>query len=185
MTYDEIKTNYSDPLTLENVRVILKISKRKAAWLLQNQYIKCIDTGKNTRRYTIKIDDLIEYMQNVESGELIVPTVSGMFNAHDAKSHLDSTVFPKNLPDDFEKWLEKKWENQSGALTIKDITELTGYSQRSIVRWLAEGRISRVIIPDGFVIPKKYVINYLSGDGYKITQKSYKHIILLKKYFGI
>ena len=44
----EIKSNYPEILSLDQVRSILRISKRKAAWLLQNGHIKCHIGEKKT-----------------------------------------------------------------------------------------------------------------------------------------
>ena len=49
-----LRAQYPKKLTLDNVRCILHISKRKASWLLANDYIKCKNNGKKTRQYSIK-----------------------------------------------------------------------------------------------------------------------------------
>ena len=38
-------------LSGEQVRCALHISKRKCAWMLNNGFIKCHNTGKRTRKY--------------------------------------------------------------------------------------------------------------------------------------
>ena len=131
MTIDEIRKKYTDTLSAEDVRVILKISKRKASWLLQNGYIKCFDSGKKTRRFTVMIDDLIKYIEQVESGELIVPSSGGVFTAKETQSHLAVVMFPKNLPSDFRGWLEKEWADEKDALIQADIVQLTGYAEHT------------------------------------------------------
>jgi hypothetical protein len=183
MTIDEIRKNYTDPLSSEDVRVILKISKRKASWLLQNGYIKCFDSGKKTRRFTVMIDDLIRYIEQVESGDLIVPSSGGMFTAKETKSHLDVVSFPKNLPVDFRDWLEEEWTDEKDALMQVDIAEMTGYAEKTIRRWVARGDLMCVETQSGNVIPKKSVIDYYCGKGYQTLEKCPKHIDLLKKYF--
>lgn len=42
------------------------ISKATALYLLQSGAIPCKDTGKKTRRYAIKTDDVIEYLRQRE-----------------------------------------------------------------------------------------------------------------------
>ena len=48
----------SKTVTAEEAARVLHVSKRKCAWMLQNGHIPCIDTGKKTRRYTIRFHDL-------------------------------------------------------------------------------------------------------------------------------
>ena len=57
-----LRAQYPKKLTLDNVRCILHISKRKASWLLANGYIKCKNNGKKTRQYKVTLDDLFEYL---------------------------------------------------------------------------------------------------------------------------
>ena len=183
MTVEEIKKNYTDPLSSEDVRIILKISKRKASWLLQNGYIKCFDSGKKTRRFTVMVNDLIDYIERVESGKLIIPSAGGLFTAKETATHLDVVAFPKNLPNDFRKWLEKEWRKEKDALIQVDIVKLTGYAEKTIRRWVARGDLTCIQVPGGYVIPKSSLIDYYCGKGYQTLEKSEKHIELLKKYY--
>lgn len=50
---ERIRSEYPDILSLADVTRILKISKRKASWMLQNGYIKSKTSGKKTRQYGI------------------------------------------------------------------------------------------------------------------------------------
>lgn len=50
--------------TQETVRQMLHISKRKAKYILDNGIIPCINTGKKTRQYKVKISDIEYYMKH-------------------------------------------------------------------------------------------------------------------------
>ena len=65
MTANEIISAYPETINSEQLRIILGISKRKCAWMLQNGVIPCKDTEKKTRRYTIEITDVIHYVNTV------------------------------------------------------------------------------------------------------------------------
>ena len=65
MTVNEIVSTYPKTINSEQLRIILGISKRKCAWMLQNGVIPCKDTEKKTRRYTIEITDVIHYVNTV------------------------------------------------------------------------------------------------------------------------
>ena len=41
----------------EELRIMLHISKRKATWMLENGVIPCINSGKKTRQFKIKLSD--------------------------------------------------------------------------------------------------------------------------------
>ena len=86
------RKSYPNVLSLEKVRLILGISKRKAAWMLQNGIIKCENTGKKTRQYRVKLTDLFRYLdmasktkQQWKSALIVKTTVSAFFISKNKK----------------------------------------------------------------------------------------------------
>ena len=67
---EEIRSNYPETLSLENIRCILRISKRKAAWMLQHGIIKCEISEKKTKQYRVRKRDLFEYLDKLEQGDM-------------------------------------------------------------------------------------------------------------------
>ena len=78
---EEVRRNYPDMLSLEDVRSILHISKRKAAWMLQNGFIKCEIRHNKTKQYKVRIENLFIYLDKVERGDSSVQIPIGIFNA--------------------------------------------------------------------------------------------------------
>jgi len=64
--YDEIRKRYPETISKSQFYQIAHISKATALYLLQSGLVPCRDTGKKTRRYTIRIDDVIFYMLDRE-----------------------------------------------------------------------------------------------------------------------
>ena len=56
-----MRTQYTDPISLDQLRVICKIAKRSARYLVENGIIPAVDTGRKTWRHQIAIDDVIAY----------------------------------------------------------------------------------------------------------------------------
>ena len=83
---EQLQNTYPPILSLENIRVILRISKRKAAWMLHNGYIKCTINEKKTRNYQIKIEDLFEYIDKAESLDPSIQFPSGLFSSRKTKT---------------------------------------------------------------------------------------------------
>ena len=98
MTEKEIRSKYKEPLTLSNVREILRISKVSATWLLQSGYLKCEIKGTKMHQYSVAIDDLVEYINKTESGELIVPFPKRKQGSDEIKDDGISDAFPINPP---------------------------------------------------------------------------------------
>ena len=130
-----LRTAYPDILTLSDITKILKINKRKAAWMLQNGYIKNTNSGKKTRQYQVRINDLFEYMDKVERNDPSIQIPLGLFNANvigqkNGASMKHSETLPcvqKKLNEDFKVWLDNEWAGIPEMLTVTDISKISGY----------------------------------------------------------
>ena len=179
-----IRKAYPAPLTLDSVRKILRISKRKASWLLRYGYIPCENTGKRTRQYRVRVEDLFGYIKKVEKGLPEAQLPAGIFNGHPTKGHRQSvpTTFSEPPPKDFSGWLEKEWADVPDALRVKEVSALTGYAQGTIQRWTLKKILRSVWAQHTLVIAKEWLIEFFSTSAYQIQRKSERHIGLLSKY---
>lgn len=201
MNAEEIRSKYNDPLNLTSVREILKISKLKATWLLQSGYLKCRVTGEKMHQYSVAIDDLVEYINKTESGELIVPFPKRKQGSDEIKDDGTSYAFPINPPAELNSWLTDEWSSLDELLPRTAVIELTGFSERTLKNWGASGKIktttgyNTVKVENASVtkmtfIKKNSLIEYLCSDeGFKAANRSGKSSILptksvddLKKY---
>jgi len=57
--YTYLYEEYPEVISADQLYRICHISKRKAKWLLEHGYIPCEDSGKKTRRYKIRLNDVI------------------------------------------------------------------------------------------------------------------------------
>lgn len=196
MTYEEIKKSFKDPLSLENIRVILKTSKRIVAWLLQNGYIKCEIKEYQTKqgtvpRYSVKIDDLIDYMEKVESGELVIALPKGNFLANEANDKIKDYAFPKKPPVELREWLYNEWGDYGEEIPRVTAIKLIGYDDRTFTGWASLGKISQrmgegvvtvenVTVKKMGYITKQSLINYLCDEesGYKALKRNKDNQVL-------
>ena len=184
---DEIKRNYSEPLSLEDIRKILHISKRKASWLLQNGYILCKNTGKKTRQYHILFEDLFAHMEKIEQGVAEMDIPIGYFNGHPTKK-IRRKLIPRRFilkpPNDFKVWLAEEWKNIPNVLTVNRTATLTGYHKNTIQKWIYHKKLKALNTQNLLIIPKEWLIDYYCCVAYAIQRKSQKHLDLLKKYYN-
>jgi hypothetical protein len=187
---EEIAQNYPAVLSLENVRVILRISKRKAAWLLQNGYIKCVIHQKKTRNYEIKIEDLFDYIDKVERLDPSVIIPVGLFSSSTTKSHRNqSTVVAPHmihnpLPVEFRQWLMNEWIHVDDLVLLKDIPSLIGYTEKTVQKWYQTKRLKTALSQNCLFTTKDWIIDFLIEEGYKIQNKSSIHMQLLLRYYN-
>ena len=138
---EQLQNTYPPILSLENIRVILRISKRKAAWMLHNGYIKCTINEKKTRNYQIKREDLFEYIDKAERSDPSIQLPSGLFSSRKTKTHREESsviapcIIHQKPSDDFRDWISDEWYDIEEMLPLKDVPKLIGYNEKTIQRW--------------------------------------------------
>ena len=178
---EELLRTYPAMLSLENVRVILRISKRKAAWMLHNGYIKCVINEKKTRNYEIKIEDLLEYIDKVERLDPSVEIPSGLFSSHTIKTHRDESKFVapevihKRPPAEFKEWLSNELSEVDELILMKDVSKLIGYTDKIIQKWGQTKRLKTAWSQNCLFTTRDWIIDFLIQEGYKIQNKSNIH----------
>jgi hypothetical protein len=120
---------YPAYVNLEQVRTILHISRRKAAWLGKNGFIKGSISDKQTHQYFIKRDDLVYHIKGSELHPEKYITLRAEFSAKKydklARARIICTV-PEDLLVDFAKWLEMWLCDENEMLFRDDLYGLLG-----------------------------------------------------------
>ena len=173
-------------LSLEQLRQKLHISKRKAAWMLQNGVIPCRIVNTPTHlRYYVSEEDLKKYLskpQTERSREIPV----GVFSSRKEKSlplemggrdHNNvNIVLTSNERAMFTHLLEKRMEIYPDAMDINRVAKITGYSRTTILRRVQNGDIFAVMMNDEYILSKESVIVFFASDkAFRIYNKSKWH----------
>lgn len=179
MDFDDLRQLYPETITMEQFYQIAHISKRKARWLLENGVIPCEDSGKQTRRFKIRLDDVIEYLQKVKSGALHVSIPSGIFVSGAAsrppREYLDC--------DELKEQFLAGWYDAPDMLTIKQASEISGYVGTSILRWVNRKQVKGVLYHERYLISKESLATFLSSkDGQDIVKRSELHQGVIAEY---
>ena len=173
-------------LSLEQLRQKLHISKRKAAWMLQNGVIPCriVDTPTHLRYY-VKEEDLRAYMKHSIT-ESKKEFTRGQFSSRnkdapetDEASGDEISVYSylsKKDRNKFERMLEKRLAIYPDAMTVKRVVDIIGYSDKTI-RWhINKGRIFTILQDRKFLVSKYSLIKFLASDkGFAMQPKSEWH----------
>jgi len=159
--YSYLHDEFSEVISGEQLRKILHISKRKCAWLLQSGAIPCTDNCNKTRRYAVKLDDVIEYIIESEKAA--------------------ERVQPQRPPEFFREQLIDEWFDVPDVLTISDVAGITGYTPNAVDRWIVKGSLRSVTVQTGIITCREWLADFYCGDGYNIVKKVDKHRKLLRK----
>ena len=186
-------------ISLEQLYKMLHISKRKAAWMLQNGIIPCEIRNTPTHKYFIRKEDVLAYMEkSAREKRKEIPV--GIFNSKktnnprrteshgsDCGGYFDDTYYKLRGKEraKFKKMLEDLLSAVPDTLTVGEVVELTGYSQITILRYVQRKYIYAVTIMGKYYISKHSIINYLATDkAFKNTQKSEWHENVIIKLVG-
>lgn len=177
-------------ISLEQLYKMLHISKRKAAWMLQNGIIPCEIRNTPTHKYSVKKEDVLAYMTKSDREKRKEIPV-GIFNAKktnnprraespdsDCGGYFDDTNYKLRGKERarFKEMLEDLLSAVPDTLTVDEVAELTGYHRRTVLRYVQRKYIYAVNIMGKYYISKQSIINYLATDkAFKNTQKSEWH----------
>ena len=129
--------------------------------MLDNGIIPCTDTKKKTHRYLIKKSDVIDFIEKGTTFDYPI----GLFTSGD--NQLKKTnYFCKIDSDEARKWYEKEFEKEKDILQLKDVIRLTGFSDEAVRKWMQAGDLIGIQNGPYKVIPKLYLIKWMSSAKY-------------------
>ena len=182
--YGRMKKN--GELSLEQLRQRLHISKRKAAWMLNNGVIPCRIVNTPTHlRYYVSEEDLRAYMKQSIT-ESRKEFIRGQFSSRNKNAPETNEVsgdeinvysyLSKKERNKFERMLEKRLAIYPDVMDIKRIVSIIGYTDRTI-RWhIGKGRIFAIIQDRKYLVSKYSLIKFLASDkGFAMQSKSEWH----------
>lgn len=189
--YESIRRKYPETVSKDQFYQIAHISKATALHLLQNGLVPCKDTGKKTRRYTIRTDDIIFYLIDRELHPEVYRAPDRWYQ--ERSGHYNSRVTYRNeltkLSEEeranFRKYMEDEFCQYGDLLTIVEVAEAIGYpdvmsieqmceilsiSTKTGYRILREGKICCLKVGRAYRIPKAHLFTFLCiGCGEAVT----------------
>lgn len=178
MVYDKKELNkYPDIMSKEDMRKACHISKRTAQFLLQFNLIPHICTGKKTRCYKINKSDVIAFMIDREANpeRYIVP---GKYYKYGPAKAYKIRILPEMPePDKMRRYYESVLKDKPDVFSVQDIMQLTDYNRRTVGSWIHEKKLRALVLPGRYMVPKVWLIDWLSSEAYNgFNRKTKKHI---------
>ena len=174
--YEELKKIYPEDISLQQFYQICKIAKRSAAYLLQHQIVPCIDNGKGTWRYKIKIDDVIIYLRTRDKKGSMIPR--GALTTKKRKQ-IDLFCYPAILrekKEQFIKYLNIRYDEFPDALTVEYAIKITGVSGETIRRRISDGSLEAICLNRCSFIAKEDLYEFMLGEKFMRDYCNYPHI---------
>lgn len=158
--YEKLLKQYPEYVSKEQLRLIAHVSKRKAQYFLHSGLVPCIDNGKKTRNYQIKMTDIIIFLQDREEN----PDVYSCANSdliRRLKNGKPAIISQEELPL-FRRYLEASLKGYQDAMTVRETEQYLGYEHGRIVSWCESGLLKAIPYLHNYRIPKVYLIDFIA-----------------------
>lgn len=177
INWDEIP----DIITKDQLYRICHISKSTARYLLQSGKIPCYYTGKQTRCYQIKKEDVIAYLEDRKVFPEAYAAPKGWYKGYyeiKLEIHL-----PPDVLEDMHEYYAELFSQYKDVMTAIEVCKLTGYSKTAVNNWCAGGQLKAFKRSNVNHIPKIYLIEFFCSPYCRsVTRKSDWHIRTLKRF---
>ena len=183
-----IRKTYPKFVSKDQVYRICHVSKATALFLLQSGLIPCTDSGKKTRRYRVKLDDVIEYLLNREIDPIAYKPPEGYYinKSHPVSPHHKRARIPPELLPGARYFFENKMQKYDDVMTTVEVSKFLGYSRQAVISWHERKEIKDFVIKGKLMFPKEYLLDFIISDRFNnILLKSNKHIALIKEYLSV
>lgn len=159
--YSALLLEYPTVISKDQLYRICHISKRKATWLLEHGVIPCKDSGKKTRRFQIYTADVVNYLITLENEPQKVAIPAGIF-INDKNREKKKSPLTRLTHAELKRHLCLRWNSEPDALTITQISKITGYNMQTVGQWISKGKLQYVSCPDGRKVAKRWLIQFMT-----------------------
>ncbi len=162
-----ILEQYPEAMNKNQFYKLAHISKSTALFLLKSKIIPCHDTGKKTRKYTIKTTDVINYLKDREIHPYFYKAPEGWYTSSKKNTKPKRNAYIPNLTNEqtekLEDYFKSKMENISDLMETKDFVNFSGYSKGTVLKWCKTKKLKTFNIGGRYIIPKECVVNLFSS----------------------
>lgn len=185
--FKEIKKQYPKTMSKDQLYRVAHISKATALYLLKSGAIPCKDTGKKTRRYTIKTDDVIKYLRQREIHPEMYKASEGWYaGTAGTKKTLTPSCWITLTPEQtkqFESFFEAEMKEIADLITIEELALFAGYKPSSVASWCSSKKMKAFKIGGKYLIPKECAIKYLASSAMcRNPQQSYRYKLFVTEF---
>lgn len=170
-----------DILSKDDFYRICHISKSTARHLLRSGKVPCEYTGKKTRCYQIRKEDVQAYLAQRAVFPELYSAPKGWYGGY-----YQSAVQKEPTEDmlrEMHTYYTKLLSNYRDVLRVSEIAKLTGYGTTAINKWCSKRQLKHFKNGTNNLIPKMFLIEYFCSLPFRsITRKTPWHIQTLQDF---
>jgi hypothetical protein len=180
--YKHILQSYPPIVSKDHMYRICNISKKTAEFLLKSGIVPCEDSGKKTRRFKVKVVDIIDYLRTRQKMPEHYLAPSGWYRSKSKEKVKIETPISQEQIANMKLYILDNLKDLPDVMTVPQVKMVTGYSTGAICRWCRKKILFSFVIRNAYIIPKESLIIFMLGTYYRnIITKSEKHKEMLLK----
>lgn len=170
-----------DILSKDDFYQLCHISKSTALHLLRSGKVPCEYTGKKTRCYQIRKEDVQKYLEQRAVFPELYSAPQGWYGGHYQSVVLKE--LPQGTEEEFRTYYTELLEKHKDVLRVSEISKLTGYGTTSINNWCSKGTLMHFKKGNYNLVPKIFLIDFFCSLPFRsITRKTPWHIKTLTEF---
>lgn len=157
------------------------ISKSTALHLLKSGKVPCEWSGKKTRCYKIKKEDVKVYLEERAVFPELYFAPRGWYGNHYVARL--SAELPEETLSKMQEYYNQLLKKYKDVVTVQEVAFLTGYSKTTINNWCNKGVLKSFRKGQIYYIPKVFLAEFFCSLTFRsITRKSLWHIQTLNDF---
>ncbi len=162
--YDHLRKEYPQTVSKEQLYKICGIAKDTAWVFLHSGVIPCEDTGKKTRRYIIKLDDVIDFMEKRDLGQIPARGDLMYLRPRAKKPGVRDSATWKQYQT---RYFQELLKDAPDAITPQEMGDIVGLSKTIIQQHILHGNIDAENVGRFYMISKESVLAFMHSSQYQ------------------
>lgn len=180
--FEKLLKDYPEYITKEDFRIVARISKQTARYLLLSGLVPCINSGKKTRCYLIHRETVLGYLLDREKN----PETYRPFHSDYMKNakKRESLKIAKANTASYKRYLKQILKPYQDAMTMQELAAFLGYDQCTLKKLCTKGHLQAIYHGQSYRIPKTYLIAFLASEnGIPFTRYSSQYKQLIHNFY--
>jgi len=164
--YESLREQYPEYISLDQLHRVCGIAKRSAKYLVEQGIIPSQDTGKQTWRYRIALDDVIAYLRRREQVGSMIPCGSAT-SRKPKETRMISTrkcfaqMVTPGQESEIAEYFDYIYADCGELLSTLDIVEMTGLEKSTVLKLLKTGAVKSIMARPKYLVPKQYLLEFV------------------------
>lgn len=170
-----------DIISKDDFYRLCHISKSTALHLLRSGKVPCEFSGKKTRCYRIRKEDVRKYMEQRAIFPELYSAPQGWYGEH-YQSNVQKEM-PEAMLQEMCTYFIKLLTDRRDVMTTPEIVKLTGYGRTAINNWCAKGNLKHFKKGINNLVPKVFLVDFFCSLPFRsITRKTPWHVKTLQDF---